>query len=138
MKRDDFFTLLSEKISPLPAEERNKLYEYYNEIILDKKDAGIDEDTIIASFGDIDEIAARVLSEYPELKAGQQPVYHQQPVMPPESAFHPKATLGCGQCTDHDRIDSGFPCLAVVDSGSLQLFSCPSSSRQPHLLSPFG
>lgn len=90
MKRDDFFTLLSEKISPLPAEERNKLYEYYNEIILDKKDAGIDEDTIIASFGDIDEIAARVLSEYPELKAGQQPVHHQQPVMPPNPPSTPK------------------------------------------------
>lgn len=65
MMREDFLAALSQRIAALPADEKNTVYEYYNEIYLDKKENGMDEEEIIAEFGDIDEIAAKILSEYP-------------------------------------------------------------------------
>lgn len=73
MTREDFLEKLSEKIIFLPTVEKNKAYEFYNEIILDKKECGMEEEEIIAGFGDIDEIAARIITEYQEETAALPP-----------------------------------------------------------------
>lgn len=96
MNREDFLTALSEKIAALPYDEKNKIYEYYNEIILDKLDAGMEEEEIIAAFGDIDEIAAKTLAEY-------------LPEVPPD----PQASPQAGQTVPQAGFQSGQQGVAV-------------------------
>ncbi len=68
MNREDFLSFAFRKRLPyFRQKKKNKVYEYYNEIILDKKkEGGLEETDIIAEFGDIDDIAAKLLSEFPE------------------------------------------------------------------------
>lgn len=91
MNREDFLAALSERIQTMPTDEKNTVYEYYNEIILDKMDSGMDEAEVIAEFGDLDDIAAKILSEYaPEAEEPQSPpnseYFYQQPMPPKRSA----------------------------------------------------
>ena len=53
MKKNDFLLKLSQHTS---KEEGERLYHYYSEIIEDRIEAGEDEETIIAGFGDVQKI----------------------------------------------------------------------------------
>ena len=89
MNREDFLSALSERIQALPTDEKNTVYEYYNEIILDKMDSGMDEAEVIAALGDIDEIAAKILSESaPEPETVKGDAAPQGPQYPPEPGYY--------------------------------------------------
>ena len=110
MNREDFLSALSERIQALPADEKNTVYEYYNEIILDNMDSGMDEAEVIAALGDIDDIAAKILSEYvpepentKEAVAPQSPqyipnpgYYYNQPPIPPKRSTAAKVWIIIG------------------------------------------
>ena len=109
MNREDFLTALAERIQQLPTDEKNTVYEYYNEIILDKIDSGMSEAEVVAELGDIDDIAAKILSEYapqPDTVQGPAPLqephitpsngYSYQPQMPPKRSTAAKVWIIIG------------------------------------------
>ena len=91
MNREEFLSLLAEKIAVLPTDEKNKVYEYYNEIILEKKESGEEEADIIAAFGDINDIATNLLSEFPD--AAKQPEAAVQQAAPPPTVWNVQPPL---------------------------------------------
>ena len=50
---------LKKRLSALPAQERGKVLAYYEELYMDKRDAGMTEADILAGFGSPEEAAAR-------------------------------------------------------------------------------
>ncbi|WMJ21816.1 DUF1700 domain-containing protein [Paludicola sp. MB14-C6] len=76
MLTQDFLYQLSIKLQPLPPQEKDKALSYYAELISDKIENGEQEQDIIASFGNIDELAQSILAEnniYP--KAKKKPIH---------------------------------------------------------------
>ena len=75
MKKNEFLLKLQEHTS---KEEGERLYHYYSEIIEDRIEAGEDEETIIASFDDVNKIIqeaeatrkVRIFEEKPRLSTG--------------------------------------------------------------------
>lgn len=69
MNKTKWSSKLKKALSPLPKEEREKISEYYEEMYLDKRDAGLEEEAILAEFGPPEEAAKRFLQEYPTQKS---------------------------------------------------------------------
>lgn len=65
MNKEDFLKLLRTKLKSLPIKERNGALEFYSELIRDGTDSGEPEEEVISKLGDIDSIAARIISESP-------------------------------------------------------------------------
>ncbi|WP_152333686.1 DUF1700 domain-containing protein, partial [Clostridium sp. ATCC 29733] len=63
MRRDEFMNALRQKIAPLSEGERDMAMDYYNEMIADKLEAGMDEEEVIAQFGPVEEIADKLIAE---------------------------------------------------------------------------
>ena len=63
MRRDEFMNALRQKIAPLSEGERDMAMDYYNEMIADKLEAGLDEEEVIAQFGPVEEIADKLIAE---------------------------------------------------------------------------
>ena len=63
MRRDEFMNALRQRIAPLPEGERDMAMDYYNEMIADKLEAGMDEEEVIAQFGPVEEIADKLIAE---------------------------------------------------------------------------
>ena len=66
--------MLDSRIAGLPYPERQRVMEYYNEIILDGVENGKSEQEVIDGLGDVEDIAAKTIAEYagaePEKKNG--------------------------------------------------------------------
>lgn len=65
MNKREFINVLTGKIITLPQEEINKSIEYYSEIIDDKVEDGMEEETAVDSLGSIDEIAKNIMCDMP-------------------------------------------------------------------------
>lgn len=65
MLRDEFLSILAERLSGIPKEDLDRTLEYYNEIISDKLEDGMTEVEAINSLGTLDEIVNNTLKEIP-------------------------------------------------------------------------
>ena len=65
MNKNEFLKKLDKLLSQLPEFERRKHLSYYSELIDDMTDNGMTEEEAIAKFGDINDIAAQILTETP-------------------------------------------------------------------------
>ncbi|WP_040198334.1 DUF1700 domain-containing protein [Candidatus Soleaferrea massiliensis] len=68
MNKQQFLEKLASLISTLPKAEREKALSFYAEIIDDRVEAGENEADIIAEFGDIQLLAAKILAENGQIK----------------------------------------------------------------------
>lgn len=73
MTKLNFILSLSEKLSALPKAELEERLNFYTEMIEDRMEEGLTEEEAVAAVGDIDEIAAQIVEEYPlgKLAAGK-------------------------------------------------------------------
>ncbi len=65
MNKVDFILELNEKLHGLPEDEIQKSIDFYDEIIDDRIEDGVDEQEVIASLGDIDEIVKTIVADIP-------------------------------------------------------------------------
>lgn len=65
MTRNDFFKTLAYSLRGIEHSEKKRLLDYYGEIFDDKLEEGKTEDEIIAEFGGIGGLSAKILAEYP-------------------------------------------------------------------------
>ena len=63
MRKVEFICTLCEKLRGLPTEDIEKSVEYYCEMIDDKIEDGMDEESAVRDVGSIDEIVAHILDE---------------------------------------------------------------------------
>ena len=63
MTKKQWFARLGRFIGGLPAEERKKIFDYYEELYADKRESGMTEWEILAEFGNPQEVAGKILSE---------------------------------------------------------------------------
>ena len=63
MRKQEFLDELARNLSLLPLEERSRWLRFYEEIIDDGLEGGLDEDEIIASFGNPLAVASRIWDE---------------------------------------------------------------------------
>ena len=66
MNKETFLQELAEKLSKLSTKERDKVLDYYRELIWDETENGKDEETVIQDFGSPSDIAAQIYSDYTE------------------------------------------------------------------------
>lgn len=64
MNRSQWMKKLKKCLSPLSKEEKARIAEYYDEMYLDKQDAGATESQILREFGSPESAAERFLQEY--------------------------------------------------------------------------
>ena len=65
MKKAEFMASLSCELKGLSKEEKNKILDYYDEIIDDRIEGGEDEETAVSSVGTTEEIVSKFLGENP-------------------------------------------------------------------------
>lgn len=84
MTKNEFLNRLSEELATLDSMERERMLQYYREIIEDRVEDGLSEDQAVEELEDIHEIAARILEEM-----GPQSVQASAPAQPEKkrSAF---------------------------------------------------
>jgi len=63
MNKIKFLLSLHDKLSGLPQDEVEERLSFYGEMIEDRMEEGISEEEAVASAGDVDEIAAQIMSE---------------------------------------------------------------------------
>lgn len=63
-----FLMALNEKLSRLPREEAEERLRFYSEMIEDRMEEGLAEEDAVAAVGSVDEIAAQILAEFPDIK----------------------------------------------------------------------
>lgn len=68
MTKLEFLTALREKLSGLPDTDINERLEFYSEAIDDRIEDGMSEEDATASIGNVDEIAAQIISDTPFTK----------------------------------------------------------------------
>ena len=64
MTRDEFFSRLERRLSSLPRAERERVTEYYGELLCDGQESGRDEAELLSGFGSPEDIADKTLAEY--------------------------------------------------------------------------
>lgn len=65
MNKSEFLHILRQRLSPLPAEEREQHIAYYEELFSDMLEEGMSEEEAAAHLGDPDAIAEEILAEQP-------------------------------------------------------------------------
>ena len=65
MNKEQFLKELEQKIRQLPAEEKDRVLEFYQEMIEDRVENGENEEQIIEEFGSLDSLAQKTLDESP-------------------------------------------------------------------------
>lgn len=68
MNRERFMAALREKLAGLPEEDIVSSLEYYGEMIDDRIEDGVPEETAVAAVGSVDEIAEQILMDTPLTK----------------------------------------------------------------------
>ena len=65
MNKSEFLHILRQRLSPLPAEEREQHIAYYEELFSDMLEEGMSEEEVSAHLGDPEQIAREILAEQP-------------------------------------------------------------------------
>lgn len=65
MKKLEFIYALRDKLRGLPLEDIEKSVEYYTEMIDDRIDDGMDEESAVSDVGNLDDIVAQILNDTP-------------------------------------------------------------------------
>ena len=65
MNKANFLSALSAALRDLPKKDRKKTLDFYGELIDDRLEEGLTEESVFAEIGTPEEIAAQVLSELP-------------------------------------------------------------------------
>ena len=65
MTKYEFLGKLRERLSVLPAEDREKTLTYYGEMLDDCMEDGMREEDAVASMGSVEEVAEQILSDVP-------------------------------------------------------------------------
>lgn len=65
MTKNQFFKILSSKLSAYPQNEIDKSIAYYNEIISDEMEDGMSEEEAVRALGSIDEIVKEIMLDMP-------------------------------------------------------------------------
>lgn len=73
MTKCEFLSLLSERLSGLPADERNDRLRFYSEMVDDRMEEGLSEEDAVASVGSIEEILSDVPKPEPREKIPVRP-----------------------------------------------------------------
>lgn len=68
MTRMQFIMELTKRLKKLPKDDREKVLEYYLELIDDRIDDGVPEEEAVAAVGSIDEITTQILGDIPLAK----------------------------------------------------------------------
>ena len=68
MNKQEFLNELRARLSDLPQKYAEESINFYSEMIDDKIDDGISEDVVVDSIGDINEIAAQIISDFDLIK----------------------------------------------------------------------
>jgi uncharacterized membrane protein len=63
MKKNEFFSYLKNNLKNFNNSEITEITKYYDELIEEKKDAGLTEDEAIASFGDLKILISQITSD---------------------------------------------------------------------------
>lgn len=63
MTKDEFLSVLGTRLSGVPAEDRQRSLEYYNEIIDDRMEDGLTQEEAVAAMGSLDKIVVEILSD---------------------------------------------------------------------------
>ena len=66
MTKSDFLFTLEEKLSTLPRKDLEERLGFYREMMEDRMEDGLSEEEAVAAVGDLELIAAQILSEYPQ------------------------------------------------------------------------
>ena len=72
MLREEFIKLLEQRLAGIPKADLDRTLEYYNEIISDKLDDGLEEKEAIDSLGSIDEMVNNTLKDIPMNKLAKE------------------------------------------------------------------
>ena len=65
MKKQEFLAVLRDRLRGLPQEDIDKSIDYYREMIDDRMEDGLKEETAVAALGSMDEIVSQILKEIP-------------------------------------------------------------------------
>lgn len=65
MKKQEFLAVLRDRLRGLPQEDIDKSIDYYSEMIDDRMEDGLKEETAVAALGSMDEIVSQILKEIP-------------------------------------------------------------------------
>lgn len=68
MKKSEFLTELSTKLSGLPQQDLEERLSFYSEMLDDRIEEGISEEEAVAEIGGTDEIVSQILADYPLAK----------------------------------------------------------------------
>ena len=79
MKKEEFLTCVAEGLAGLPQEDIDRWLDYYREMLDDRVEDGIPEESAVAMIGTPDEVAKKIIAETPLprlIKARVEPVRH--------------------------------------------------------------
>lgn len=65
MNKEDFLDELAKRLSGLPQEDIDERIAFYREMIYARMEEGLSEEEAIASIGSVDEVARKIMAEYP-------------------------------------------------------------------------
>lgn len=74
MTKEKFLLSLRDKLLDFPQDEAEERLNFYQEMIEDRMEEGLSEEDAVAAVGSVDEIAAQVTSEFPEIPGKPQKV----------------------------------------------------------------
>lgn len=63
MNKNEFLSVLRERLNGLPEEDMNKSIDFYSEMIDDRVEDGMSEEEAVEAIGSMDEIISQILSE---------------------------------------------------------------------------
>ena len=66
MKKETYFQKLYQLLRALPDCDRNTIVAFYQEIVEDKMESGLSEEEAVASLGDVNQLAQKILLENPQ------------------------------------------------------------------------
>lgn len=68
MGKSEFLNALRARLGGLPKSDVEDRLDFYSELIDDRVEEGLSEETAVAAFGSVDEVASRILAEIPLTK----------------------------------------------------------------------
>ncbi len=74
MNKQEFLTLLRNKLSGLPQNDIDERLNFYSEMIEDRMEEGLSEEEAVAAAGSVEEIVAQILSDIPLVKIAKEKV----------------------------------------------------------------
>lgn len=75
MKKETYFQKLYQLLRALPDCDRNTIVAFYQEIVEDKMESGLSEEEAVASLGDVNQLAQKILLENPQRRPSLKPIW---------------------------------------------------------------